>query len=168
MEAEVLEALPAFLYEPEWWAVIIAVLALLPQLRNGGRWLWRRWSTRNLPRNTQVHQDRENYGLLLEKYDSYLTLLENLIVLRAQVEAGSDPWTPELEEEFVRVRDGIYQSLEKRSEVEKDMGDLQKLDILEGRMVGITDLRKRREELEERQAEIEAHPLFVRRGTNVE
>jgi hypothetical protein len=102
----------------------------------------------------------------LQKYDAYLTLLENLIVLRSQVERGSDPWTLALEERFVRERDHIYNSLEKRSGVEKEMGTFQKLDILERRMVGIADLRRRREELKGRQDEIESHPLFIKRSSS--
>jgi hypothetical protein len=101
--------------------------------------------------------------LLLQKYESYLDLLANLIILRAQHEAGPDEWTPELEQKFVETRDGIYHDLENRSKREKEMGDFQLLDILEGRMVGIADLRNKRAELQARQAEIESHPLFIRR-----
>lgn len=121
---------------------------MAPQAIKLGSWLWGRWRTRHLPRNTQTQKDRKNYNLILEKYEGYLALLEDLIVLRSQVEAGPDSWTPELEREFTRVRDRIYCSLEKRSDAEKEMGDFQLLDILEGRMVGVTDLRNRREELE--------------------
>jgi hypothetical protein len=46
------------------------------------------------------------------------------------------------------------------------MGDLQKLDHLESRNVGIEDLRKRREALEKLQGEIENHPLFIKRDTD--
>ena len=43
------------------------------------------------------------------------------------------------------------------------MGVFQLMDILEGRMVGAKELRMKRTALEERQAEIEDHPLFIRR-----
>lgn len=122
---------------------------------------------RHMPRNTQPQKDRATYELLLQKYEGYLIFLENLIVLRSQIESGPDPFTPELREKLVGVRDDVYHSLEKRGDVEEDMGDLQLLDALESRMVGIADLRRRREELEERQAEIENHPLFINRDPDV-
>jgi hypothetical protein len=90
-------------------------------------------------------------------------LLSDLIVIRAQVEAGPSEYTSEMECEFVRTRDGIYRSLETRGKHEKEMGVFQLMDILEGRMVGAKELRKRRTALEERQAEIEDHPRFIRR-----
>jgi hypothetical protein len=55
----------------------------------------------------QSKQDRCNYYLLLHKYESYLDLLSDLII-RAQVEAGPDDYTPEMKREFVRTRDRIY------------------------------------------------------------
>ncbi len=155
----------SYFTDPAWLAVLLATLALIPQLVKGGRWLWQRWQMRHFPKDTQPQKDRVAYGLLLQKYEGYLTMLENLIVLRSQVERGPDPFTPEMRERLVSLRDDIYASLEKRGKVENEMGDLQKLDILEGRMVGIADLRRRREELEERQAEIENHPLFIRRDS---
>lgn len=105
-----------------------------------------------------------NYDLLLYKYESYLDLLCDLIVLRAQIEVGLTECTPEMEREFIRTRDGIYQSLETRSKQEKQMGVFQLMDILEGRMVGAKELRKKRIALENRQDEIEEHPLFIRRS----
>src|SRR5947209_19795793 len=106
--------------DPGWLAVLLATLALIPQLIKAGQWLWKRYQTRYIPRNTQAHKDRANYGLLLQKYESYLDLLENLIIIRAQHEAGPDEWNPELEQQFVETRDGIYHSLEKRSNVEEE------------------------------------------------
>ncbi len=158
--------LPDFLSKPEWLAVILAVLALMRQEIVGlGCWLWRRWQIRYIPTNTQVHKDRDNYSLLLQKYEGYLTILENLIVLRSQVEAGSDPWTPELEQQFVQTSDSIYDSLEKRSDHEEHMGVFQLLNVLEGRMVGIAEERRKRADLQTRQAEIESHPLFIGRSS---
>ena len=111
-------------------------------------WVWKRWREPFTPQ-TQSKKDRRNYYLLLHKYESYLDLLSDLII-RAQVEAGPDDYTPEMKREFVRTRDRIYCSLETRSKREKDMGVFQLLDVLEGRMVGAKDQRKRRTELENR------------------
>ena len=154
---------PNFFTNPGWIAVILATIALLPQVVRLGSWLRTRWQTRHIPRNTQAHRDRANYTLLLQKYESYLILLENLIILRSQVEAGSEPWTIELEQQFVQTRDHIYNSLEERSKKESSMGVFQLLDILEGRMVGIAEERRKRENLHDRQAEIENHRLFIER-----
>lgn len=61
----------------------------------------------------------------------------------------------------METRAGIYRSLEARGDREKDMGVLQKLDVLEERMAGIAEERRKRGDLETRQAEIEAHRLYV-------
>ncbi len=153
---------PDFLIDPAWLAVFLATVALIPSVVNVARRLRTRWQNRHIPRNTQVHKDRENYALLLEKYEGYLLLLENLIVIRSQVEVGPDPWPPELEQQFVQTRDAVYDSLEKRGKKEKDMGEFQLMDVLESRMVGIAEERRKRAELEARQAEIEDHPLFIK------
>src|SRR4051794_1028990 len=97
--------MPNFLTEPEWLALIVSIVALTPQVVKLGRWLWKRRYQRFMPKNTQVHKDHTNYDLLLQKYEGYLTILQNLIILRSQIEAGSDPWTPELEQQFVQTRD---------------------------------------------------------------
>jgi hypothetical protein len=70
---------------------------------------------------------------------------------------------PELEQAFTDTRARIYNSLEKDGPKEDDMGIFQKLDILEYRTVGLGEQLERRKMLQERQAEIEAHPLFIRR-----
>jgi hypothetical protein len=151
---------------PAWAAAIFALLLLIPEIIKAGRWLRWRWETRHLPRNTQAHKDRTNYERLLQKYESYLIILENLIVLRSQIQAGPDPFTPELKEKLVKTRDHVSRELEHRSNVEKDMGIFQLLDVLEGRMVAIADLRRKREDLEKRQGDIEKHPLFIKRGSS--
>lgn len=151
--------IPKFLTDPGWVAVI---LVLATWGWGWGQKLWRKATTPYEPR-TQNKKDRKNYGLLLNKYENYLNLLEDTIVIRAQHKHGPDPYTPELEQTFVETRDRIFSSLEKRAEHEDEMGVFQLLDILEERMVRITDLRKRRDELRARQVEIENHPLFVRR-----
>ena len=155
--------LPDFLTDPSWLGVIVTVA--LPVAGWAGRWAWEQWrrSKQPLVPQTQSKKDHRNYDLLLHKYESYLDLLSDLIVIRAQVEAGPDEYTPELEREFIRTRDGVYRRLEVRGEREKDMGVFQLLDVLEGRMVGAKEQRKKRTELEARQAEIEDHPLFVKR-----
>ena len=151
-----------FLIEPEWLAVILAALALVPQLVTLGRWLHKRQQQGFIPQ-TQSKKDRANYSRLLQQYESYLDLLSDLIVIRSQIERGPDDFTPEMEQKFVRTRDGVYHSLEKRSKREKEMGVFQKLEVLEGRMVGMADLCNKRAELQTRQAEIEDHPLFIKR-----
>lgn len=103
----------------------------------------------------------------MQKYESYLVILENLIIVRSHVEAGSDPWTPELEQPFIQTRDGIDDSLEKRGKKQADMGVFQLLDVLEGRMVGVAEERRKRAELEARQTEIESHRLFIKRDSDV-
>lgn len=148
--------------DPAWLGVNLASLALIPQVVMLGRWLWRRSRAPYVPR-TQVQQDRENYGRLLQDYESNLLLLESLIVIRSQTEAGSVPWTPELEQHFAETRDGVYNNLERRGNEESSMGILQKLDILEGRTVSLGEARQRRAELQARQAEIESHRLFIKR-----
>ena len=112
-----------------------------------------------------MHKDRENYALLLDKYEGYLTVLRELLILRSQTTYGKPSENPDIRERLIEVRDRLYHSIEKQGETEDEMGDLQKLDILESRNVGIDDLRKRRQELEELQAEIESHPLFIKRGS---
>lgn len=156
------KTLPEFVTEPEWIAVIIAILALVLQAVIPVRRLRRRWRE-PIKHESQSKKDRHSYDFLLRKYEVYLDLLSDLIVIRAQVEAGPSEYTPEMEREFIRTRDGIYRSLETRGKHEKEMGVFQLMDILEGRMVGAKELRKRRTALEERQAEIEDHPLFIRR-----
>lgn len=151
-----------YVTEPEWIAIIISIVALVPSLGSLVRWAWKRWREPFTPK-TQSKRDRRNYDLLLHKYESYLDLMSDLIVVRAQVEAGPEDYTPELEEHFVRARDEVYNSLEKRSKREKDMGVFQLLDILEGRMVGAKEQREKRTALENRQADIEDHPLFIKR-----
>lgn len=118
---------------------------------------------RHLPTNTQAHKDRRNYERLLQDYEGNLTLLENLIVIRSQVEASAEPWTSELESKALDIRDKIYRNLEKRSEHEKHMGIFQKMDVLEGRMVGIAEERRKRADLQARQTDIENHRLFIGR-----
>ena len=154
-----------FLTDPIWlgvaaWSAVI--LATLPQAVKLCRWLHKRRQQRFIPR-TQSKKGRANYGLLLQKYESYLDLLSDLITIRSQIERGPDEFTPELEVEFVRTRDDVYHSLEKRSKREKEMGVFQLLEVLEERMVGTADLRNKRAELQTRQAEIENHPLFIKR-----
>lgn len=141
-----------------WLAVVLALVAIVPQISRWIQGLRRRWQRRN---ELQSSKDRRNYGLLLKQYRDYLDVLENLIILRSQIEAGSQTSsTPELRQGFENTRDGVYNSLEKRSDREEDMGVLQKLDVLEGRMVGVAEQRRMRDDLEARQAEIESHPLF--------
>jgi hypothetical protein len=153
---------PVWLGVAAWSAVMLATLALIPQAVKLGRWLHKRRQQRFIPQ-TQSKKDRANYGLLLQKYEGYLDILSDLIVLRSQLERGPDEFTLELELEFVRTRDDVYHSLEKRSKREKEMGVSQLLEVLEERMVGTADLRNKRDELQVRQAEIENHPLFIKR-----
>lgn len=161
-----------FLTDPAWvavaacLAVILAAVASIPLVVQLGRWLGQRRQTRHLPKNTQVHKDRANYGRLLQKYEGYLTILENLIVVRSQVKRGSGPWTPELEQHFLQTRDHIFHELEKRGKREGQMGVFQLLDVLEERMVGIAEERRKRADLQARQAEIENHPLFIKRRSS--
>ena len=150
-----------YLTDPAWIAILVAVIALMPEAVRLAHWLWKRYKTPFKPK-TQSSKDRENYALLLHKYKSYLGLLEDTIILKAQHNRGPDEWTPELEQRFVETLDGIYNSLERLSDREEDMGVFQLLDILEERMVGIVKERRERAELEERQAEIENHPLFIK------
>lgn len=91
-----------------------------------------------------------------------------MIILKAQHNRGPDEWTPELEQRFVETLDGAYNSLEKLGDREEDMGVFQLLDILEERMVGTAKERRERAELEERQAEIENHALFIKRSSSVD
>ncbi len=65
-----------------------------------------------------------------------------------------------MRQRLVETRDGVFHSLQEHGAREDDMGVLQKLDILEERMVGIAEQRRKRDDLEARQAEIEDHPLF--------
>lgn len=155
--------MPDFFTEPEWIAVIIAIVALAPQVVTLVRWALKRWREPFTPQ-TQSKKDRHNYDLLLHKYEGYLDLFSDLIVLRARIEAGPSEYTPEMEQKFIRTRDGIYQSLETRAKHEKGMGVFQLLDILEGRMVDAKEQRKKRTALENRQDAIEEHPLFIRRN----
>lgn len=149
--------------KPEWIAVIIAIVALAPSVVALVRWARQHWQEPFTP-ETQSKKDRRNYDLLLHRYESYLDLLSDLIVIRAQVEAGPSEYTPEMEREFIRTRDGIYQSLETRGKQEKEMGVFQLMDILEGRMVSAKQQRDKRIALENKQADIEEHPLFIRRN----
>lgn len=157
--------LPDFLADSGWVGVIATVC--LPVVGVLARRVWKRVQKVREPfvPQTRGKKDHESYGLLLDRYGHFLSLLEDTIVIRAQVEAGRAPFTRELEHEFAQTRDDILDRLEKRGEREEDMGIFQKLDVLEGRMVGIAEGRKRRDALEARQAEIEAHPLFVKRST---
>lgn len=150
-----------FINEIDWVTVVVTVLAA-PPVTALVRWAWKRWRE-PFKHETQSRKDRRSYDFLLRKYEAYLDLLSDLIVIRAQVEAGPSEYTPEMEREFVRTRDGIYRSLETRGKQEKEMGVFQLMDILEGRMVGAKELRERRTALENRQTEIEDHPLFIRR-----
>lgn len=155
--------MPGFVSEPEWWAVIIATIALMPLVVKSGRWLKQRWESRHLPTNTRAQKDRRDYNRLLQDYEANLTMLENLIVIRSQVEASKDTqWTEELQQQAIGTRDKAYRNLRRESEAERDMGIFQKMDALENRMVGIQEEQRRRAELGQRQAEIEAHRLFVR------
>lgn len=86
-----------------------------------------------------------------------------MIILRSRVLVGTEGWNSELQQQFVQTRDGIYDNFERNDPSYKDMGIFQKLDILEGRLVGIAEQRKRRDELQTRQAEIENHPMFIKR-----
>jgi hypothetical protein len=108
-------------------------------------------------------KDHATYVKLLDQYENYLNLLEDLIIIRSQVEAGSEEYTLELELEFVDTRDSIFHKLERSGERETQMGIFQKLDVLEGRNIGLEDQQDRRAELDDRQAKIERHPLFVGR-----
>ncbi len=110
---------------PAWLAALFALLVLIPEVIKAWRWLRRRWATRHLPRNTQVDQDRANYTLLLDKYEGYLTLLRNLLILRSQTVHGGIAEKPKTVERFVEVRETLYSSIEKRGDEEDDMGDLQ-------------------------------------------
>ncbi len=161
------------LTDPAWLAVIIACVALLPQLVRLGIWSVKRWQTWRSTIPTQSAKDRAVYGKLLDQYEKYLSLLEDLIILRAQFERGPDEWTPELQQKFSETRDMVYGSLEEQGDREEDMGIFQKLDILEDRTIGLAEQLKRRGKLRERQAEIEAHRLFIgrpeaSRGSSVE
>lgn len=147
--------------ETDWLAVILAVLAA-PPVSAGVRWVWKRWREPFTPK-TQSKKDRRNYDLLLHQYEGYLDLFCDLIVIRARIEAGPSEYTPEMERKFITTRDGIYGSLETRAKHEKGMGIFQKLDILEGRMVGGKQQRDRRTALENRQDAVEEHPWFIRR-----
>lgn len=164
--SKILRMLRDFLTDPFWlaiaaWlAVILATLALTPQVVGLGWWLRKRWQKRG-EIETQSKKDRSNYASLLKQYQDYLDILENLIVLRSQIEAGPDEFTPELKQKLMDTRDRVYDSLEESSDREEDMGIFQKLDILEGRMVGIVEERRKRADLEVRQAEIESHRLFI-------
>lgn len=111
----------------------------------------------------QSAEDRENYIKLLDTYEQNLELFEEMIILRSRVLVGTEGWNSELQQQFVQTRDGIYDNLERNDPSYKDMGIFQKLDILEGRLVGIAEQRKRRDELQTRQAEIENHPMFIKR-----
>lgn len=148
---------------PSWLAAFFALITVIPLAVAAWRWLRRWWKTRHLPRNTQVHQDRANYVLLLDKYEAYLTLLRNVLIIRSQTQHANVADNPEVVQKMVETRDGLYQILEKQGEDESEMGDLQKLDHLESRNVGIEDLIERRRKLEDLQAEIENHPLFIPR-----
>ena len=156
-----------YLIDPAWMAVFVAVVALMPEAVRLARWLRKRHKTPFTPK-TQSGKDRENYALLLHKYKSYLGLLEDMIILKAQHNRGPDEWTPELEQRFVETLDGVYNSLEKFGDREDDMGVFQLLDILEERMVGTAKERRERAELEERQADIENHALFIKRSSRVD
>ena len=93
--------------------------------------------------------------------------MEELIVIRAQSERDYENWTHEekqqVEQQFAQTKSGVYRNLERRGDREEGMGILQKLDILEGRMIGIAEERRKRGDLENRQAEIENHRLFTDR-----
>lgn len=154
--------LPEFLHDPAWLAVLLSALALIRPVKQARRlndW----WQTRHFPKNLRSHKDRKDYELLLRKYEAYLDLLENLIVTRSQVEEGSREWTPGENDTAIAVRENIYSYLEQHAKKEKDMGVFQLLDVLDRRMVGATEERSKRSQLEARQAEIEKHPLFVKR-----
>jgi len=96
-----------------------------------------------------------------------LVLLEGMVILKAQLNRGLDARTPELEQPFVKASYKVYISLEKRSDREEEMGVFQLLDILEDRMVSISQERRERAELEERQAVTENHPHFIKRFSSV-
>lgn len=141
-----------------WLAVIIAVIAIFrPEIAGLLHRLRGRWQERT---ELQSSKDRKNYDVLLGRYQKYLDILENLIIVRAQLERGSEGFTPEMRQQLQDTRDGVYHDLEKRGEDEKDMGTFQLFEVLEERMVGIADQCRKREDLEARQAEIEDHPLF--------
>lgn len=82
--------LPKFLTDSGWVAVI---LVLATWVWGWGRRLWRKVTAPYEPR-TQSRKDRENYILLLNKYENYLNLLEDTIVIRAQHKHGPAPYTP--------------------------------------------------------------------------
>jgi hypothetical protein len=82
------------LTNPAWLAVVIAVGALIPQVKKAGIWSWRKWRDWRNTIPTQGAKDRKNYGKLLDQYEKYLSLLGDLIIRRAQHERGPDEWTP--------------------------------------------------------------------------
>jgi len=151
------------LTDPTWLGVIIGTLALTPQVVKLGVWSVKRWKTWRNTIPTKSAKDRAVYGKLLDQYEQYLSLMEDLIILRAQFERGSDEWTPELQQRFSETRDRVYNSLEKQGDREDDMGIFQKLDILEERTIGLGEQLKRRGKLRDRQDEIEVHRLFIGR-----
>jgi hypothetical protein len=151
------------LTNPAWLAVVVAVVALIPQIIKAGIWSWRKWGEWRNTIPTKSAKDRANYAKLLDQYEKYLSLLEDLIIIRAQHEWGQHEWTPEVEQKFAETRDHVYHSLEKTSHTEDDMGVFQKLDVLEYRTVGLGEQIERRAELRQRQDEIEAHHLFIGR-----
>lgn len=154
--------MPAFLSNPAWVAVVLSSLALIPHLVRLVYWMSKRWQEPKRIK-TQSMKDHATYVKLLDQYENYLNLLEDLIIIRSQVEAGSEEYTLELELEFVDTRDSIFHKLERSGERETQMGIFQKLDVLEGRNIGLEDQQDRRAELDDRQAKIERHPLFVGR-----
>ncbi len=148
---------PTYLALAAWLAVVMALVAITPQVSGWIRALRGRWQERTA---LQSSKDRKNYQRLLDQYRGYLDVLENLIIMRSQAQRGKDGFTPEMRQKLVEMRDDVYNSLEKRGDREEDMGTLQKLDVLEERMVGIAEQRRHRTDLEARQAEIEDHPVF--------
>jgi len=100
---------------------------------------------------------------LLDQYEKGLSLLEDLIIIRAQHGWRDREWTPELDQTFAETRDHVYDKFERESLDEDKMGIFQMLDVLEYRTVGLGEQKDRRQKLQERQAEIEAHKLFIPR-----
>jgi hypothetical protein len=70
------------LTNPAWLAVVIAVGALIPQVKKARIWSWRKWRDWRNTIPTQGAKDRKNYGKLLDQYEKYLSLLERVMNLR--------------------------------------------------------------------------------------
>ena len=138
---------------PNWFVDVSVILAYLTVVVQIGRWLWKRWQKRKEPwkPKTQGTKDRAAYAHLLSDYEGNLDLLEEMHRLKVMYDAGPDEWTPEIEGERVETIERVYENLERH------MGILHKLDIVESRNPSMTEQRMKRIELETRQAAIEQH-----------